>query len=35
MRVTKWAALTCMFFLTLTLVRVSNGDNTALYSRSR
>ena len=30
MRVTKWASLTCMFFLTLTLVRVSNGDNTAL-----
>jgi|SRR6185503_11720332 rhodanese-related sulfurtransferase len=29
MRVTKWASLTCMFFLTLMLVRVSNGDNTA------
>lgn len=30
MRVTKWVLLTCMFFLTLTLVKVSNGDNNAL-----
>ncbi len=30
MRVTKWASLTCIFFLTLTFVRVSNGDNSAL-----